>query len=178
MKIYRISGSNIFRNEHIDSYSGQSNFRLTAEIDGEIVGWIDYVIFGDEISVSNIEVIPLKRRQGIGTRLIRYLQKMYPNQEIDMGMFTNDGIALYNSLDKSVTKNEDYIRLVREMESLKAESDMLTEELDHTKPKNQRTDEESKQVDIIVNRFNEIRDRLYDIEKEIQYMKPSTTIIN
>jgi ribosomal protein S18 acetylase RimI-like enzyme len=101
MKIYRICNHNLqFKNTFVDSYKGQSNLILYASLNNEIVGRVEYVIYDDEVSVSYIEVDKNHRRQGIGTKLLQELQKIYPNQSFDMGMFTSDGIKLWNSLPK------------------------------------------------------------------------------
>jgi len=95
MKIYRISQSQIeFINEHLNWHHGQSDFRLSAIINGDRVGYIDYVLFNDEVNVSMIEVDKDKRRQGIGSKLLKELQRQYPDKSFNMGSFTEDERSL------------------------------------------------------------------------------------
>lgn len=56
----------LFENIHLDSYSGQYNFMLIGRYKGEPVGYMEYVEFEDDITVSYVFVRPDLRRQGIG----------------------------------------------------------------------------------------------------------------
>ena len=56
-----------FEEEHLDYYDGQNNYELGVYEDDEIVGYVSFVIFDNEITVSDILVRPnspvrIKRR--------------------------------------------------------------------------------------------------------------------
>ena len=38
-----------FKDEHIDSYSGQQNFQLSAYVDDKFAGYLDYTTFKGEV---------------------------------------------------------------------------------------------------------------------------------
>jgi len=107
----------VFRDECTDAYSGQSNMRLTATLDGGLVGHVDYVIFNDEVSISMVYVNEEFRRQGIGAALVLHLQSLFPETEIRWGMLTENGAYLYDSLPRCVFPVQDVIeqrRLLKE----------------------------------------------------------------
>lgn len=43
----------------------------------------------------------LVRRQGVGSALLRHLQGLFPDEEIDLGMLTDDGAKLVASMPTS-----------------------------------------------------------------------------
>jgi hypothetical protein len=80
------------RNEATAFYSGQTNHTLKATIDGRVAGYVDWVQYGDEASVSMIEVAPEFRRQGVGLELLRQMMReAEPGSYFVPGMQTGDG---------------------------------------------------------------------------------------
>ena len=174
MKIYRISQVEIdFINSHLNSHHGQSDFRLLATINGETVGSIDYVIYNDEVSISNIEVDKGKRRQGIGTKLLKELQRIYPNNSFEMGMFTDDGYKLWESLNKTVIKNKDYHQLSEEKEQLEIKKGKIEKFINN----NDITDKNRAEVLKLGDELNSIYDRLYEIDESLYDMKSENIYI-
>lgn len=98
MRYNEIKEKIMFKNEMRGFHSGQKDLSLRAYIDGKLVGWIDYVDFQGNPSISMIEIEPQYRRRGVARGLIYKLQNMYPDREIDWGMTTDEGGMLYNSL--------------------------------------------------------------------------------
>ena len=178
MRMYRLSTNDIaIHNEHIDSYSGQSNLRLTAEINGVVVGWVDYVIFGDEVSISYVEVDEKHKRHGIASKLLKELQKMFPGKELQTGMFTEEGHKLWESLDKDVVQNDSYRELIKRKQKLETEQAELMRMIENVPKFEEQTDEDKQVVLTIGNRLNEISDELYTIDETIKDFKPESVFI-
>jgi hypothetical protein len=140
-----------FRDESTGSYSGQTNMKLIAYVDNNQVGYIDYVVYGDEVSISMIEGSP--KHKGIGRQLVLKLQSMYPKTEIKWGNMTGPGFKLFNSLKGKLYVDKGKIarikRLKAEYAKLKAIEDKAT------KTNNWE------------NWDNEIYDRMYEIEETL-----------
>lgn len=77
---------------------GQIDCLLTWTKNGNVVAYISYALFEDRPYIQNIKVDDAHLRQGIATALVLELQKRHPEQEIDWGMLTENGSALYNAL--------------------------------------------------------------------------------
>ncbi len=82
-----------YTNEVIDAYSGQLNCEAGIYLDGEIVGIVEYVLYDGELSVSHIFVRPEFRRQGFGSRLMKYIKEENPKYKYVPSMKTDDGAA-------------------------------------------------------------------------------------
>lgn len=91
---------------HKDSHSGQHDFALVAEVDGDFAGKLDYSLYQERVAVHGINVLQSKRRQGVGTALLVALQEAYPDQAILFGMTTTGGNALLASLEWRVEVNQ------------------------------------------------------------------------
>ena len=89
-----------FWNDCYDSHSEESFCRIIAEdkITGEIIGYIDYSIYENEIDIKTIEVINKYKRQGIGTQMIHFLKNENPNMKIITGLVTEEGYPFIQSL--------------------------------------------------------------------------------
>lgn len=82
-----------YTNEAIDAYSGQINCEAGIYADGDIVGLVQYVLYENELTISHIFVRPEYRRQGYGSRLIKYIQQENPDYKYKPSMKTEDGAA-------------------------------------------------------------------------------------
>ena len=73
------------------SYSGQTNMTALVYVNNEPVGGVDYVLYGNELTVSDIIVKPEWRRKGFGSRLMYYIRlknpeyKYVPSMKTDLG---------------------------------------------------------------------------------------------
>ena len=98
-----ISEKYTFTNDHIDSHSGQDNYELGIyDENNNILGLIEYVVFGNTPHISMIQVVPKYQRKGIGSKLVLHLQKLYPKTEIEWGYMTGEGSILKRKLDKKL----------------------------------------------------------------------------
>jgi len=67
-----------YYNGSTDAYSGQMNMEAAIYVDGQIVGAAEYVLYDGELTISDIQVRPEWRRNGMGSRLIKYIKQENP----------------------------------------------------------------------------------------------------
>lgn len=155
-----------FTDEMMGTQSGQSDLKLRAFINNTLVGWIDYTDYQGEISVKFINVKQEYRKQGIGKELVLQLQKNYPKKEIDFGGLTPDGYRLIKSLKSKLYVDTEKINKIKKLEKeykdLEKEEKMLVKKLEAGNFKNNEK---------IGKRLDNISDRTYEIEKELQDLK-------
>jgi hypothetical protein len=106
------------RIDHLDSYSGQHDFCLSAALDGEFAGAIRYSEYEGHPYVQMINVVEDKRRQGVGSAMIVALQEAYPDKVLSFGMATSAGDALLRSLEWRTEVNEQVVSVVNEIVAL------------------------------------------------------------
>jgi len=82
-----------YYNGSTDAYHGQVNMEAAIYLDGQIVGAVEYVLYGQELTVSHIYVKPEYRRQGFGSRLMKYIQEQNPEFKYKPSMKTPEGAA-------------------------------------------------------------------------------------
>jgi ribosomal protein S18 acetylase RimI-like enzyme len=66
----------------------------------ELVGQLSYSVFGNELHISMIEIVPKYRRQGVGTLLIKKMKEENPGLVIKPGLMTNDGYSFFKALKR------------------------------------------------------------------------------
>lgn len=163
---YRIANAELtFTTECTAAYSGQTNFRLRAKIGEEVVGYLEYVEFRGEISISNIFVEPHLRRSGIGSSLQYELQRMFPDQEIKHGGMTDDGAALYEKLKKKFVPNEKAISLRKEYAEITQQIASLEAVFD-----NETATRADKQI--AHDKLQSLYDRQWEIHNDPEYSRP------
>ena len=64
----------------------------------ELIGYVDYSLFEGKVFVAMIQVLHPYRRQGWGTKIVKYLQGQYPNNPINWGYSTDEGTQFIESL--------------------------------------------------------------------------------
>lgn len=154
----------VFRTETRGAHHGQSDLTLYAENEmGEYMGHLDYSEYNGEPAVQMIKVKPNFRRSGIGTLLLKKLQTLYPDTEIELGMSIGHGTDLVKSLSTVYVENPEYTRLEARLEKLKAAEKKLQQWIaNHKGP----------MVPRVGDAFNHISDEMYDIEQKLSRMKP------
>jgi 5'(3')-deoxyribonucleotidase/GNAT superfamily N-acetyltransferase len=152
-----------FRIDHVDSYSGQDNYVLRAFIGHAQVGACEFVVFRGEVSVSMLSTHPSFRRQGIGRALLRRLQAEFPGQEIKLGMQTDQGGKLINSMTFQEEPSE-HAALFAEQTKLKAEEAQLQKIADDYYEQNKPLTPEFEQQ---MARLNEVNDRLWELDQQL-----------
>lgn len=122
------NSNNIYESAFYKNVNWQDNVRdvygeifyktLQLIIDNDIIGYVDYNVYENEVYVEYIYVEPKWRRSMYGTKIIQKLQSLYPNTEINFGMMTDDGSKLYQSLNKNIVKNDEYIDKVNRLKKI------------------------------------------------------------
>ena len=157
LKKYLTEAKIEFYDELTGSRSGQKDMRLSAIIGNQKVGFIDYTIYGNEVSIKFIEVNKNFRRQGVGKDLILKLQSLFPKTEIELGMLTGEGAALVNAVKSKLYVDKGRIKKI---EKLKKEYNKL-----------KKKEEQAIKTGNWEKWDNSIYDRMYDIEKELQEIR-------
>jgi GNAT superfamily N-acetyltransferase len=97
-----------FEEEHLDYYDGQNNYELGVYEDDEIIGYVSYVIYDNEITVSDILVRPNRRREGFGSMLIKKMKQLHPESTYKPSLKTDLGAKFVH---KDVKLNEELNRI-------------------------------------------------------------------
>ena len=152
--------------ESVDAHDGQIDMRLQAVLDDLTVGTISYSIYQDVPHIGNMEVLEQYRRQGIGTRMIRYLQEQFPDTEIEWGMTTEDGTAFHDAVTYSV-ENEDYTVRQKRVEEIDRQLEQNEKDWNAGIIFSVERDEE----------WNDLQDEKDDLEKELSELKPQRMFV-
>lgn len=103
-----------FQHEHLDHYDGQDNYELGIYEDDEVMGYVQYVIYNNEITVSDILVRPNRRREGFGSMLIKKMKQLHPEStykpslKTDLGAkFIHKDVEL-NETDENLTQTDNF----------------------------------------------------------------------
>lgn len=97
-----------FQHEHLDHYDGQDNYELGIYEDGEVIGYVSYVIYGGEITISDVVVRPDRRREGFGSMLIKKMKQLHPESTYKPSLKTDLGVKF---IHKDVELNEQVNRI-------------------------------------------------------------------
>lgn len=89
--IYENNNNITFTNEITDAYSGQINCEAGIYEYGEIVGYVQYVLYDGELTVSDIFVRPDRRREGFGSMLMTHIKKINPEYKYVPSLKTDLG---------------------------------------------------------------------------------------
>jgi GNAT superfamily N-acetyltransferase len=90
--IYENTNSKItFSNEVTNSYSGQINCEAGVYENGDIMGYVQYVLYDNELTISDIFVRPDRRRERFGSMLVDYIKKLNPKYKYIPSMMTDLG---------------------------------------------------------------------------------------
>lgn len=152
--------------EALDAHHGQIDMLMQA-VQGELtVGTIQYSIFEGRPHIAMIEVLEDYRRQGIATKMLRYLQDQYPNEEIVWGYLTEDGSALYQAV-VAEQPNSEYFQVQNDLEDVTREYDAYVRRMDGgamLSPK------ETADMD-------DLEDTQYRLEQELEKLRPTRAFV-
>lgn len=84
-------GKITFQHEHLNHYNGQDNYELGIYEDGEIIGYISYVVYEGEITISDVMVVPNRRREGFGSMLVKKMKNLHPDSTYKPSYMTDLG---------------------------------------------------------------------------------------
>ncbi len=80
-----------YRIEHMGAHHGQEDLELGLYIDDEIIGMVQYTLFDGELTVRDIIVRPEFRRQGYGSRMMKYIKQLHPEHKYVPSLKTDLG---------------------------------------------------------------------------------------
>lgn len=158
------------RNFHHDQY----DMTLTASMDGEVVGFIDYSVYRGVPQIQMIKVA--RQREGIGTALIQQLQRKYPDVEIDWGFTTPMGTEFKKALKTVKVDHPDIIEKQKRLDDLKAKLkhyEKIVSDWQKAGSDPAKRDEINAQVDD----WNDVADEVLRLEREIGNQKTHTTLV-
>ena len=96
--IYEILDNYEFRDENINYHHGQYDNRvLMYDKSNKLLARLDYVIFGDEITISHVESIV--KGKGYGKIVMIYLAREYGYENLLRSSLTPDGAKMRKELD-------------------------------------------------------------------------------
>lgn len=153
----------------------QVNFVIVAEKDDKVIGYLQYGYYRDTPHIQMIKVADEYRRQGIGTKMMQYLQKLYPDAEINPGMTTPDGTLFLKDMfvevpDEARTKLykkrkrwlNAYYRAQAEMKPIEKELDRFYET-----PDEEITDEYRDKIQKVGEKWQELYDRMRELDRKL-----------
>lgn len=101
-----VVGNIEYRDEHMDSHSGQHDYELGLYIDDEIIGMVQYTLYDGELTVKDIIVRPEFRRKGYGSKMMKYIKQKHPDYEYQPSMQTDLGSKFkHKDVDLQEVKN-------------------------------------------------------------------------
>ncbi len=163
-----------FKDEMMGSHSGQIDMHLSLHVDGSKVGYIDYTIFHGVPEISMIEVYD--KGKSYGKALVKKLQSLYPDEEIQWGHTTKEGEALRNSFQYKKVPTEYYNDFIK-YKATKKKLDQYQERADELWSKDDISSGEKEELSKIANEMNDLNDIIYDLEDIIDFEKPYKKII-
>jgi hypothetical protein len=149
------------KNEVRGSHSGQLDQTLYIEDGDKTIAYLDYSEYHGTPHVQYLWVSDDQRRNGLGAALIRKLQSLHPNEEIDFGGLTDGGAALINSLQFKKVSNPYLTRVSKMLTKVKAKLAAL---------QNASDDEKKKAGE------SGVWNKLYDMENKLEEILRGQTI--
>lgn len=165
-----------FREEMTGYSHGQSDQRLLALRGNEAVGYIDYSVWHDEVSIKFIKVAPAATRQGIARAMLKHLQGLHPETEIEWGMLTDDGSKLYDKIDFDTVIDPTMERKFARLAALRKKEEALQAEADAIWDK-QVSPESRERLAALTDEWNAVNDEIHELERELQGRSASKRLI-
>lgn len=143
----------------------QSDLTLKVRLNGLMVGWLDFSKWHGEVAVQMIWVEPGVRGNGYGRAMLQELQRRNPGVEIGLGLATEDGAGFLEHISfveypSEYAKDlEALVEARHEGARVQAVADAFFER--GTIP----TPEERAIFDADMERWNEVHDRIWELEQ-------------
>jgi len=159
-----------FTHEANDYRHGETFMTLYARLGEQVVGYIYYSLYLDEINIKYIHVNEDKRRGGIATAMARNLQAEYPDKEIDWGGLTDEGSAFLKALNREFEPDPMHAELTQALDAAKAEYNALQAEFDAWIAAKKGM--LSQDMLMKGERMNELDNLIYDLEDQLRDSRP------
>lgn len=155
-------------------HHGQTDIRMSAKLDSVTLGYIDYSVYQGVPHINMIQVH--QKRQGIGTELVKQLQRDFPGVEIQWGSLSGAGAALYNSLEFDLIPNNRVIRKQKLLDQLKDKANYYMQ-LHKKWESSSKTERDRQEFLNATLDWNDIHDQISDLESELAGEKTHTKLI-
>jgi len=126
-----------YTNSVLDYYSGQTNCEAGIYVDDEIVGVVQYVLYDDELSISDIFIRPEFRRMGFGSRLMKFIKEQNPEYKYVPSMKTELG-SKFKHKDVSLTEAKFVYEALNDILKPKSDEEIKTALKNLYRPKDLR----------------------------------------
>ncbi|MTH95248.1 hypothetical protein [Roseibium sp. RKSG952] len=170
-----------FRFECVGAHHGQLDLNLLALINGEYCGIIKFSEFEQKPSVSWMEVLEIRKREGIGRAMVLELQSQYPETEIDFGMLTEDGLALLRSLPSiEIETAPERSKLEAQLLSLRSRETRCQAACDqyHDLPAEVQDSETTRlELSRVLKTWESVRDEINELQTSISSFPPPQRIL-
>jgi hypothetical protein len=161
--------------QHVTGHhSGQTDMQLVARNEKGVAGSLDYSEWNGEIQIGMIHVH--QKRSGVGTALVKELQRLYPTTEIAWGMTTPEGTQLYKSLEFERVPNVGTMRKMKKLQALKAKNAEY-EALGRTWEASDKTEQDRRAYLDATADWNAVYDEIHDLERDLDGQKPYKLLI-
>ena len=163
-----------FDEQHHGYGHGQHDLTLVARRSGQIVGAVDFSLYQGEVAIKMIR--SAHERQGIGSAMMRELQRRYPDQEIEWGSLTAAGAGLYDKLEWDEVEVPEVRAKLDRLAALRKRLDGFQAAVDAFE---QGTPSEAarERLMALVEPWNEVQDEFDRLECEIGDLRPMKRLI-
>lgn len=148
--------------------AGVYDATLIATENDEQVGYLSYSVYKYAPAIKMIWVSPNARRQKIAVKMLKELQRMFPDSEIDWGYTTDDGSALKRNINFKQVPNRAVMDTKAKLLAVRAQLAKLNHKLQTL----QQTDIEQARtfVNTVSDRWNKLHDLEYKLENQLSTM--------
>lgn len=165
MRTNELSDDLEIKNTVDSSFIGGYDATLYVVKDDQQVAYLQYSVYRDEPAIKMIWVSPHYRRQKIAYRMLKELQSMFPESEIDWGYTTQDGTELKRSVPFTKRPNPEIIKKRTKLTAVHSKLRQLNyrlEKLQQDNPEKARAF-----VATVGDRWNKLNDLAYRLENEL-----------
>ena len=179
---YVKGGSLTFREEMLDSRGGEHFMILYAMSGDSQVGHISYSLYGGDVFIKMIQTPSQFQRRGIATEMAKELQRLHPDAEIVWGTTTKAGHEFLKALPRTFLPNNRYDQIVKELQELQRKEKELQDIYDGWFDLYDQDREKAEalrpKVKALDAKYNQIRDKIWDLEKELTPLKNGKWKVN
>jgi len=151
------------------SFRGGYGGTLIAKTPERQVGYLNYSIYNDKPQIGMIFVAQDYRRRGVAMKMLKSLQELSPDEEIDWGITTDSGSNLRKSINYRKVPNPEIIKKKAKLAGVRSKLARLNYRLEQLK----NTDVElaRKFIKTVGDRWNQLNDLEYRLENELYLNK-------
>jgi archaellum component FlaC len=162
--------NNVKIDNHVESsFINGYNGLIIAHYNDKYAGYLRYHVYNDVPKIEMIYVNQDYRRRGIAMSMLKALQQLTPNEEIDWGYTTDYGTKLKQSIDFRKLPNTDIIKKKAKLAGLKSKLNRLNYRLEQIQDSNPEL--ARKYVQTVSDRWNQYHDEIRKLEDALSSSK-------